>query len=220
MSDLQNIKKALFYLSQYLQSELTDEQIVMYATELEKDGLQFVVAACNCVKNSTENYYGKFPTPAQLRVLVNGSDDDYALETSLKIIRSVSKFGHMQAKEARDFIGQLGWDVVNSYGGWANVCSTLEADKVSIAQSQYTKTAKMLIGAARRPERDGASLASPETRKMLNGTESTAHSVGAIIGRLYQQNQAPEGRAGQATEGGGLQKTRLVGRGEEGLGDH
>lgn len=199
MDHPRQIKLLLVALATYLQTTLTDEQIIMYAKELENDGVGFVIAACNVFKHKTYPLYGKFPTPAQMREAVNGDEDDYALESSLKIITSVSKFGAYNGKEAKEFIGQLGWDVVQSYGGWASVCARMDTDKVPIFQSQFQKTAKMLIGMSRRPSRDGASLASPELRKQISG-KTEFNSIGTIIGRLQQQDTAPQGGTGEGSE--------------------
>lgn len=70
---------------------------------------------------------GRYPYPVELRELVEPTADnrDMARETSLRIKQAVTKFGYVNQRDARLFIGEEGWIVVERFGGWVHLCQNL-----------------------------------------------------------------------------------------------
>ncbi len=64
-----------------------------------------------------------------------------AIEASARIIQGVSRYGYPNSIQAQQFIGPLGWRVVERFGGWANICQTLTQDNVAILQAHFRKVA-------------------------------------------------------------------------------
>lgn len=202
----------LVALAEYLQTTITDDQLVMYTKELEPYGKETLACAITQIKQGTERFYGKFPLPGEIIRFIAGNDDDYALESALKIIRSVEKFGWPNPTEAHQFIGELGWSVVQAYGGWVNVCKMLDqVEKTGIYQTQFHKSAKMMLNRARLPSRDGGSLLPPQFRRQLDERPKeigAAVSVGSVIARLTEQGRAQEESNSVSPEITGLAKAR------------
>lgn len=61
-------------------------------------------------------YYGK---------LARVTLEDESILTSMRVVRAVSKFGHCNPVQARIFVGDLGWKVIEELGGWGNLCRLL-----------------------------------------------------------------------------------------------
>jgi hypothetical protein len=195
MNDLQKIKMLIVGLAEYLQLTLSQEQVVMYANELERDGVEFVGRAIQSIQKHPHNFYGKFPLPSQLREIAKGNDEDFALEASLKIIKSVSRYGYPNPTEARAFIGELGWSVVQAYGGWTTVCQIIDSpEKIGIIQSQFKKSAQMMLSRSRLDGVTGPMLIHESIRERLNDNskEKESVSLGAVIGGFLSKDPSSQ----------------------------
>lgn len=189
MQDLQMIKELLVVMAEYLQTELTDAQLILYSEELSGDGAEFVKKAFAAIRKSPTTFYGKFPLPSQLRAIANGNDEDYALESSLKIINAISRFGWPNPGDARKFIGELGWSVVLAYGGWETICKTIDsADKIGIFQTQFKKSAEMMLTRSRLPQTDGGSLLLDSIKQRIGHDSKEPISLGSALEGLLKKD--------------------------------
>ncbi len=94
----------------------------------------------------------RFPLPADIREAVGAHVDKktIAVDSSSRIVESVSKFGLYQARAARAHIGELGWRAVERMGGWENLCAHLgtRALPITMAQAQLRDICESLQGMA------------------------------------------------------------------------
>lgn len=95
----------------------------------------------------------RFPLPAQILAVCNPvlSPEEEAKEVAGRIIASVTKFGYSNQAEAREYIGNLGWEVVKMQGGWAELCRNMRNHMIPTLQAQYRELAitlrkKAIIG--------------------------------------------------------------------------
>jgi len=74
-----------------------------------------------------EKKTNSYPLPADIRALVMPSLDplDKSRLAASRVIEAVNKFGYTSPFEAREFIGELGWQAINNFGGWDYVCGNL-----------------------------------------------------------------------------------------------
>ena len=65
-----------------------------------------------------------WPRASKIRALINPtqSSDTMANEAASRIRQAISKFGWPNPLDARSFIGELGWAIVERSGGWVYVC--------------------------------------------------------------------------------------------------
>ena len=99
----------------------------------------YINAMVKFIPDSFENYmkafdeYTKdirnkyFPAPASLTPYLrkSQSSDGIANEVSSRIRSAISKFGWPSPAAAREYIGELGWEVVKRSGGWQHLCENL-----------------------------------------------------------------------------------------------
>lgn len=92
-----------------------------------------------------------FPSVRSIVELIMPSTNDEfeAIEAAARIIQSVSKFGYSGASEARKFMGELGWRIVERFGGWMTVCETMNSDNIGILHAQFRQLAKSQIHRAK-----------------------------------------------------------------------
>jgi hypothetical protein len=70
-----------------------------------------------------------------------GGEDEAALVSDL-IASAIIKFGLPNLEAAKNFMGELAWEVVQSVGGWSTVCAVESNKDLQIAKSQWRQTAK------------------------------------------------------------------------------
>lgn len=113
------------------------EIALLYGKDLTKDQVTgFINALLNFMPDTFENYLRAFdayasdvknkffPAPVALRAYLQpeASPDAVANEVASKIRQAISKFGWPNPEDARAFIGELGWKVVERSGGWVYLC--------------------------------------------------------------------------------------------------
>jgi len=90
-----------------------------------------------------------FPSIAEIRHRANPSegitDEVIANDTVSKVIQAMSKFGYTNSDKAKEFIGELGWELVTREGGWENVCRNVELDQLPIYRAQWRELIKAII---------------------------------------------------------------------------
>jgi hypothetical protein len=72
LTDLQKIKGMLVVLAEYLQTQISDAQVRLYAEELEDIGPSGLAAAISSLKADPSVWSGRFPLPAKLRSYAYG----------------------------------------------------------------------------------------------------------------------------------------------------
>jgi len=79
-------------------------------------------------------------------------EEDGALAAEL-IAGCLVKFGSMDNRDGwktqRDYIGELGWAVVELAGGWYHLCCTVTDDSLGMLKSQWRKEAQAMAARAR-----------------------------------------------------------------------
>ena len=113
----------------------------------------------------------QFPSPAiirsKLKPEINESDD--VQESVNRILSATSKYGYTNPSEARKFIGELGWQIVNGTGGWQSLCENLTTDSIGIYRAQLRDYGLSVWKRAKRGELNEApSLPSPIKNMLPN----------------------------------------------------
>lgn len=81
-----------------------------------------IIFALHDYRNNPKNR--TWPKPVDIRAIVcpELSPEAIANDTASRIRESISKFGWCNSSQAREYIGELGWKVVERSGGWQYVC--------------------------------------------------------------------------------------------------
>lgn len=85
-----------------------------------------------------------FPSIKEIIKVMNPTSDPEAeaQEVAARIIEAVSKDGYTNHSRAKMRIGDLGWQVVEGFGGWRQLCETLTDKNVTSIRAQLRDLAK------------------------------------------------------------------------------
>jgi hypothetical protein len=115
------------------------------------------------------------------RIIPAADAESDAIEASNRIVQALSKFGGVNAdlncNEAKLFIGELGWLIVERQGGWPSMCERILASQIPTLKAQWRELGKALYERARRgtlntppalpkPEKN------PRTLKLIDGVKT------------------------------------------------
>lgn len=164
---LASIKKIFLVLSAYYREQLPDMVIQMYASDLSDLDFFEVKAALEAYRKNPKNR--RVPMPAEIRNMISPvlSDDSMAREIAVRIQGAIVRFGYTGGAEAKEFIGEIGWSIVMSYGGWRYVCENLgKSIDVNTFQAQARELAKTRVTFGE--ESIAKQLLGTQTPKLLN----------------------------------------------------
>lgn len=115
-----------------------------------------------------------FPMPSDIREALTPSTDiaDDGRDIASKVIGAVSKFGSYRSTEAREWIGQIGWECVQRMGGWSTICAELTDENKGIFFAQIrdlsmTLKKKAINGTLNQPQNFPDQIGTGEVRKLI-----------------------------------------------------
>lgn len=124
---IKSLKQMISIMSMYYGRKLDDPVITMYASDLEDLDFASVNEAMSKYRKDPKNR--TMFVPAQIRQMVLPEDyitpEIQAREIAARICAAVPKYGYCNGPEARAFIGDIGWEVVQRQGGWSYICENL-----------------------------------------------------------------------------------------------
>jgi hypothetical protein len=120
--ELISLKKGIVMTAAYYDKTYSDGTIAMMADDLKDYPLADVASAYRKYRTDPKNR--TMPLPAQIIAILQPSlnHDAKAREVASRIPAAIVKFGYSNPAEAQAFIGEVGWDVVQSSGGWSYLC--------------------------------------------------------------------------------------------------
>jgi len=107
-----------------------------------------------------------FPALKEIRESLGEGDktgDAMSRDISARIVGAISKFGYANSKDAKDYIGPVGWQVVSMTGGWTSICERATNDNISFLETQW----RHLIAAHGMREISNLSLGAGEERLQI-----------------------------------------------------
>lgn len=124
---MKNLKEAIYLTATYYGKDLEDAVILLYADDLkdlnELDCINAYIVYRKNPKNRT------FPLPSHIREIVNPkqsiSEERLAAEIAGRVSGAIVKFGWANPSDAKAFIGQTGWAVIERRGGWRYICENV-----------------------------------------------------------------------------------------------
>lgn len=125
MSQQRNpVEKLLIDMARFYDYDLEERQLDLFLEVLAHFPVNEVLQGGARYMRNTKN--SRFPIPVHKIVahLVPDEESDEAKAQAIasRIQESISKFGWCNSQAAREHIGELGWDVVQRFGGWPYIC--------------------------------------------------------------------------------------------------
>jgi hypothetical protein len=119
---LQLTKAAVFYDRADFDKSRISIMISVLEEEFGDVGAQKILDSIVEYRRDPKNKV--FPSASALQGYLRPvvSTDAQAQEIAGRITESISKFGYTGGAQAKAFIGEIGWSVVQRFGGWAEIC--------------------------------------------------------------------------------------------------
>lgn len=146
---LQLFEMALFYGKSDLTRESVTATINLYESFFRRTLTEYLDAIRSYMADQKNI---QFPAPARLRPYLDKEldDDSKAVEVASRVVAAVSRFGYTWPSEAKNYIGDLGWEAVQRFGGWTFVCENLGVGiSQTTFQAQIRDSAKAIIKTAK-----------------------------------------------------------------------
>lgn len=121
---------------------LTDSRMKAYLFALKDLSLEELRTGAYKLMNDPS--LTRFPMPGKIIEAARPSisTDDEAKEAAGRIVAAISKFGYPNRLEAKKYIGELGWRVVEMQGGWGHLCESTRDQQIPSLQAQFRELAK------------------------------------------------------------------------------
>lgn len=121
----EEILKIITITAEYYGRQIGPGTIATMADDLAEFPQHAVLAAYARYRKDPANR--AFPMPAQIIGILTRDvgPRDLAIETAGRIRKAISEFGWNNPRDAKTFIGESGWGVIDSFGGWAHLCENL-----------------------------------------------------------------------------------------------
>lgn len=134
----------LISLAETFGEQLTEARLRAYLMALQEVNDNEVQAAITQILKDPS--VTRFPLPAQIlhKIKPELTSDDNAREIASRIIGAISRFGWCNQQLAREYVGELGWHVVQMQGGWGHLCENMKPNMVPTLQAQFRELAKTL----------------------------------------------------------------------------
>lgn len=161
------LRETIVLTAMYYEKTLNEQVLEMYVNDLAGLNERQVILAYEVYRKDPKNM--RFPLPAQIRAICEPpvDDDSLAREAASRIVSAVRTIGYPSPGVAREYIGELGWKVVERNGGWMSLCQNLMEDQIGTFQAQARDLARAQIQFARAGRIDEApALPSPNTERM------------------------------------------------------
>lgn len=165
---IQQIKLMLNGLAEYYGVTLTPSQLAMYSEDLF---ILKIEELCNAIKyvRSSEQF---FPKPGVILKFVRGDLNEAAVEIANKILEALSTYGWNNPEKAKSFLGPYAWKIIQSNGGWENMCQNTTNENIPMLRAQWREHAKSIISQVKSGRISVAQLENNKTKQLASLAES------------------------------------------------
>ena len=142
-SDKQQLAKLYAGMALTYGRTVTAESVAIMVNSL--DDLDF-----NDVRNVLNEWVAtetQFPMPSLIRNKIKPKIDelDDGREIASRCIGAVAKFGWPSPEGARSYIGEVGWECVQRFGGWRTFCQELSYENQNMMMAQIRDLAQTIM---------------------------------------------------------------------------
>lgn len=191
--ELNRVAQAFALVASYYQRRVDDPVLRMYAEDVADLSIDDVLRALNAYRKNPKNR--TMPLPANIREIINPveTSDGQAREIAARIEGAIVKFGWSNSDLAREFIGDVGWEVVQRYGGWSHVC---QSHGVTIQPATFhaqvrDQLAFLLV--KKKHESSSLQIAYPDRVSRMEGSTGERLAVARTVLELATRNMNKDG---------------------------
>lgn len=72
------------------------------------------------------------------------AETEPSLQIAERIVRGMQLFGAYKNEEAKEYVGELGWKIVQNNGGWQEMCYNTNVKYINLVKKDLQKQIKMI----------------------------------------------------------------------------
>lgn len=145
MENLKNYQRFWVWVAEYYAYPITENQVKMWAEDIQEYNLMDLKRAFMAYRKDKNNNF--IPRPNQIIQLLEPEISPRALadEAAGRIYQAITLCGYDNSNGAKEFIGELGWRVVEREGGWVSICRTCSEQNKGTTKAQWRDMALSII---------------------------------------------------------------------------
>ena len=142
MNEQAKIFEGLQKLAILMGGNVSQERLIGYVNYLSEYSYEEVQNALNKIVLTCD----RFPTIKQIRSILEPelNGDQNAIDLAGTIISCISSIGGNNHEQAKKEIGEIGWQAVESYGGWRELCK-ISNNEIGTANAQLRELCKVKL---------------------------------------------------------------------------
>ena len=124
----QELKKLILQNAALYDAQMNEMKLALYAQLLKDVPIRECARAFHHFANEKGRRF--LPMPADILDFLDPKRDPKieAREAASRVIEAISKFGYPSPEKAKAYIGELGWRLVERFGGWQTLCEQTGVD--------------------------------------------------------------------------------------------
>lgn len=179
-------------LAEVCEFRMSGDLLSLYDRALRRYGYEKAVSA---VENAIIERRGndRMPSIGDLaqRCSPQVLDADTAVEVAGRILAAISRWGYNNGPHAAEWIGEVGWAVVERTGGWEKLCTTVKERDLPTWRAQLRDQALAVL----RRQKAGLLDAPPSF-----GEVGKSQKVAALIGAVVKKSEEYDDRSRDVRE--------------------
>lgn len=143
--EVKQLKAIYVSMAMYYGIELKDSVLTLYIQDLIDLEYADILKAIGLIRK--DRAQKSIPRPADIRFLIKPDSDPEtdAVEAAARILSAISRIGPYRSQDAKQFIGSIGWHVVERDGGWESICASVNSDNIGTLRAQWRQLALSAI---------------------------------------------------------------------------
>lgn len=138
----------LYAIAKKCNYEMNDFELDVYEQELMPLGFERVIQAMREIYLDLRGGGRGMPSVNEIKERMGVKEfsvDQIANDAASRACGAVARFGYYNEKEAKAFIGSVGWEAIRQrFGNWSAFCEQLTYDNQMGLQAQLRETAKVI----------------------------------------------------------------------------
>lgn len=143
IEEIQALKILIVSTNEYYNKALNDRVVEMQVSDLIDLEFNHIVTALKAYRRDPKNKFA--PLPSQIRALIQEPVDNHtlALNTVSRIIECLSKIGPYNQTAVQEYVGPIGWRIIENEGGWNSLCESVNYENIGIYRAQWKQLAEV-----------------------------------------------------------------------------
>lgn len=141
----QKIKEIIVSTASYFGIMMRPEVLLMYLDDLQDLDPIKVLDAYKSYRKDPRNKINPLPSAIRAIIEPQSNSREQAQEIAQRCFGAIRKFGYTKPDKAKEYIGELGWRLIERRGGWQSHCTETRESDIPILTAQFRESVGVYI---------------------------------------------------------------------------